>query len=189
MANRPQHRQAVDALTSLEAALEDGSPNVEASMSALSFTSGSVDPDLADRAAYHTATVSAKAEVDAMSRMEAAIEEGRSYIALVYSYRGLSPALSLPVRTDIEDDEQDRNHSTWEVLEVEVAKIKSLMYFHATACAIVSHEFSRLAEQEDSAVSAPFLHAFLRLLDVLLLLDSVKASKSSLKTDFGLYKR
>ncbi len=113
--------------------------------------------------------------------------EGRSLVAMLYTYRGISRAIPQVLNQE-DPNKQAIYENQLRVLAPEIEKLKRLMTFTQKAVAL----FARQAGAVAAAVLPPtpwLLGKMADVLDTLSLLDTLKNMKACLNNDFSFYKR
>jgi cytoplasmic FMR1 interacting protein len=101
------------------------------------------------------------------------------------------------VKTSDQPNKNEIYEGTYAVLEPEIKKLKTFMYFQRDTVKIFCEHVKRLSayyipdkkKKEESLPSESYLSGMIHLLDRFALLDALKNMKACLNNDFSFYKR
>lgn len=125
------------------------------------------------------------------------MKQGDQFINLLYTYRSCSKALP-QVKTSDQPNKNEIYEGTYAVLEPEIKKLKTFMYYQRDTIKLFCENVKRLAsfylpdKKKGPAIDQPsesFLNCMIQLLDRFALLDALKNMKACLNNDFSFYKR
>lgn len=130
---------------------------------------------------------------------------------MLYTYRSCSKALPqvridsrrihlsyLQVKTADDPNKNEIYEGTYDVLEPEIKKLKTFMYFQRDTIKVFCEHVKKLAVhfsgkkkkgEEDYSPSEAYIWCLIQLLDRFALLDALKNMKACLNNDFSFYKR
>lgn len=171
---------------------EDDQPNLEAAPLSVLYDSY-VDYNFADRGAFDSRWTD---ETHAIAQLRDALKQGDQFINLLYTYRSCSKALP-QVKTADQPNKNEIYEGTYAVLEPEIKKLKTFMYFQRDTIKLFCDHVKRLTtffvldkkKANDSLPSESYLAVMAQLLDRFALLDALKNMKACLNNDFSFYKR
>eukprot|EP01119_Soliformovum_irregulare_P019520 TRINITY_DN6199_c0_g1_i4.p1 TRINITY_DN6199_c0_g1~~TRINITY_DN6199_c0_g1_i4.p1 ORF type:complete len:1378 (-),score=485.69 TRINITY_DN6199_c0_g1_i4:58-4191(-) len=169
--------------------LENDQPNIEAPSPAVMYES-TVDFNFADRNAFDSRWVD---ETQGISQLKEITKQGETYINLLYTYRSLSKALP-QVKTSDDPNKNDIYEGMFDILEPEIKKLKSFMYFHKEAIKQFCEHVKKIAallgdKKKGDQPSEAYMNCLIDLMDTFALLDAIKNIKACLPNDFAFYKR
>lgn len=114
---------------------------------------------------------------------------------MLYTYRSCSKALP-QVKTSDQPNKNAIYEGTYDVLEPEIKKLKTFMYFQRDTIKLFCEHVKKLAAQfdkkknkEEFVPSESYVWCLIQLLDKFALLDALKNMKACLNNDFSFYKR
>jgi cytoplasmic FMR1 interacting protein len=142
-------------------------------------------------------------ELEYISNLEAILERGADHIRFLYCYRSVSQAipetsidlsnesLADDYRQELSSIKSEIHEKLVDTLRPQMAKIKDIMLYTIEAINTFYTSVSYVAHkiQQKEAVPDHYYLTLIHLFDVLVSLDQVKDSKSSVNKDFIRYKR
>jgi len=120
------------------------------------------------------------------------LDIGSSLLSRLYAYRACSRAIPQVQSNEDPGRKQEMYRRTFEVLKPEIDKMKDFMFFRDQAVQLVCDTIASVVpEYKDSGVfpSTEFLVAVAQVLDMFVVMDSMKNLKGSMNNDFSMYKR
>jgi len=172
---------------------EDQQPSIEGQSPAITYDAF-VDYNFADRNAFDTRWTE---ETQSISQLREVIKQGDFFVNMLYTYRSCSKALPT-VKTAEQANRNEIYEGTYEVLEPEIKKLKTFMYFQRDTIKLFCEHVKRLAamvvpdkkkKEEGTNPSETYVWYMIQLLDRFALLDALKNMKACLNNDFSFYKR
>ncbi|KAJ3036755.1 Cytoplasmic FMR1-interacting protein 2 [Rhizophlyctis rosea] len=118
------------------------------------------------------------------------LKEGQALLPILYSYRSTGRAIP-----QVQQDQTNKGEMyirMYTVLRPLVARMRSFMEFRDRAVARVVDVLTSLIPEirdKDYFPTAQFLEALARVLDMFVMLDTIKNTKGSMNNDFSMYKR
>jgi cytoplasmic FMR1 interacting protein len=179
--------------------LADDVPNIQSAPSSINVEIASASNAFADHQGYFTTFAQ---EMDFIAKMESLSDKGMVLINMLYSYRSVSqaiPEISIEIPPDATVEQQsgasakrgEINRKILDILRPEVIKVKDLISYLIQAVSLFHSVITHLTNKEATKEAVPEgIHAsLLRLMDTLLILDTLKDLKTCLQKDFSRYKR
>lgn len=144
-----------------------------------------------DRTAYITGYAKYMEEATVHASINAMLEKGSSYAAMLYTWRSCSRCIP-PVKDADQANKMEIYEKTITVLEKEVSKLFNFMIFiKKQAIERFKNEIKRLCQKErrKTLTSESYLLTLGRFLNMFAVVDSLKNMKCSVKNDYTYYKR
>eukprot|EP00002_Diphylleia_rotans_P029065 TRINITY_DN588_c0_g1_i6.p1 TRINITY_DN588_c0_g1~~TRINITY_DN588_c0_g1_i6.p1 ORF type:complete len:1506 (-),score=325.74 TRINITY_DN588_c0_g1_i6:191-4708(-) len=169
--------------------LDDGLPVIEAGAPVIELPTDWNLVNFSDRTAYaYKAFEKVIHEMTVIEDCQQRIETGQLFVSMLYSFRSCSKTLP-QVKTADQANKHEIYQKTYEVLEPEIQKVKQLMYFHNDTITAFAGHIEKLAGQKNPVITDRMMRSFIKILDLLVVLDSLKNMKAALNNDFSCYKR
>ncbi|KAJ1507902.1 Cytoplasmic FMR1-interacting protein 2 [Coelomomyces lativittatus] len=133
-----------------------------------------------------------KKEVNWIEQLENILKDSKKYLSLVYAYRGCISAIPsystiTPTSAVEEESKADFYRLVEEIMQPEMQKIKDVMVFFDTSMATVFIILNEVClGLSQNAPTEYFFYTIAKVLDMFLVLDSLKNMKVSLNNDFTL---
>ncbi|XP_072040304.1 cytoplasmic FMR1-interacting protein 2-like isoform X3 [Amphiura filiformis] len=118
------------------------------------------------------------------------LEEGESYAVSLYTWRSCSRAMPA-IKSNEQPNRVEIYQKFVEVMEPEVAKLVSFMYFQRRAIEMFCRDIKRLChvEKKKDFVSESYLLTLGKFINMFAVLDVLKNIKASIKNDYAAYRR
>lgn len=159
-----------------------------------------------DHKAYHSSEhPHLTRETVHMTKMEAAMDVGKSFMWMLYAYRSCAraipqvqqtvpqsafPETPLSSVTPTAAGKDELYYKTYELLRPEIIKMKRLMKYCDELAALVCEVITGvLPDHRENFASADFLFTLAKTLNHVVVMDALKNMKASLNNDFSMYKR
>ena len=166
-------------------ALEDDQRTLEGPSFSISVDT-SPDTNFLERNAFDSKFLN---DMYVMSKMKSILERGEYFVNFVYTYRSISKAL--PQLKSDDPNKNELNIKTFEVLEPEIQKVRDLYTFQNDTIEFLCEQikYQTSADRKTELIPEGLLWYFIKLFDLLALLDALLNMKACLVTDFSFYKR
>ncbi|KAG6617744.1 Cytoplasmic FMR1-interacting protein 1 [Phytophthora cinnamomi] len=132
-------------------------------------------------------------EMRTVRQLQSKCEEGRALVNAIYCCRSCARAFPPGVVADEADPSKMRqyHHAIFTVLQPQVEKIKQLSEYCAQAVVLLSDNIQRTTVHENMTRVIPdvMMDALVDIMDVILQLNHLHDTKSSLRNDFTVFKR
>jgi cytoplasmic FMR1 interacting protein len=127
-------------------------------------------------------------EIDIISKLQIFIDLGYKWSVFVYTYRSILKTLpQVESAQQANKDEVYREYYT--VLLPAISSMRLLKDFTFQACDYLCEVIDLVQAQPETLSSDQLLLQLIRLMDVLLVIDSIKSARGALNNDFSFYKR
>jgi cytoplasmic FMR1 interacting protein len=184
---------ANDVVVALEKmALEDGVPAIESAMASISYRS-QTDREVGfkDSVAHDTDLefTNFKFEMEQIAILEELLQVGSVHVETLYSFR--SCARAIPQVEVGQKGSLKLYQSTFDLLHPEMEKLMKLREFHERVKECFSELITEMTREERKAKFVPdeLSNSMMKVIDLLLKLDSLKDIKASVQNDLAQYKR
>ncbi|POM76800.1 Component of scar regulatory complex [Phytophthora palmivora] len=132
-------------------------------------------------------------EMKIVRQLQAKCKEGRELINLIYCSRSCARAFPPAVVADEADPKRmiQYYHAIFSVLQPQMEKIKHLSEFCSQAVVLLSDNIQRTTVHENMTRVIPdvMMDALVDIMDVILQLNHLHDTKTSLRNDFSVFKR
>ncbi|XP_055332237.1 cytoplasmic FMR1-interacting protein-like [Paramacrobiotus metropolitanus] len=189
----PDSYTLTDALANVngleDTTLPDNQPCIEGMQTSITYQCN-FGTNFEDRGAFITGQAKYIEEATVHASLNELLEQGHEHAVTLYTWRCCSRAIPQP-KSNEQPDRGEIYEKTVEVLQPEVTKLLSLMYFQQTAIERFCGEVKRLchAEKRKDFVSEAYLLTLGKLINMFAVLDELKNMKSSVKNDYSTYRR
>ncbi|KAG7397021.1 Cytoplasmic FMR1-interacting protein 2 [Phytophthora boehmeriae] len=132
-------------------------------------------------------------EMKIVRQLQSKCEEGRELVKVIYCSRSCARAFPPVVVADEADPTRTKQYyrAIFTVLQPQVEKIKQLSDFCSQAVVLLSDNIQRITVHENMTRVIPdvLMDALVDIMDVILQLNHLHDTKSSLRNDFSVFKR
>ncbi|RLN96810.1 hypothetical protein BBJ28_00014481 [Nothophytophthora sp. Chile5] len=132
-------------------------------------------------------------EMKVVRQLQVKCTEGQRLVNAMYCSRSCARAFPPVVVTDATDPARSKQyyHAIFTVLQPQVAKIKQLSEYCSQAVVLLSDNIQRTTVHENMTRAIPdiMMDALLDIMDVIIQLNHLHDTKSSLRNDFSVFKR
>ncbi|GBG76997.1 hypothetical protein CBR_g23328 [Chara braunii] len=168
---------------------QDDQPDVHGPTACLSEDKSSFK-SLAGYADVATCRLDLEEDIEGINQMEDLLVEGREMLSVLYAYRSCVkalPQLEKPQKEIL----GELYRETYHVLDTEIGRLRDLQRFQKDVAERVCTDMERFLCPEKKINGPTVAHTWgwLKILDLLLVLDHLKNSKASIPNDFTWYKR
>ena len=167
-----------------------GPANIESSCRAVDYDLASCSiTDYKDRVAYSLSQFTE--ETKGLSELTEVIRAGQSYISIIYTYRACSRTFNMKQEQTDPAALLAYHERVFQTLHPEIQKIVQFMNFIEKVIDTMQTHFRTivLTEMKKAVPSHELIGLFLKCINTLVILDTLKNNKSSLSNDFSAYKR
>lgn len=127
-------------------------------------------------------------EIDIVSKLQIFIDLGYKWSVFVYTYRSILK--TLPQIESAQQANKDEVYCEYyNVLLPAISSMRFLKDFTVQACDYLCEVLDLVQAQPDLLASEQLLLQLIRLMDTLLVIDSIKSARGALNNDFSFYKR
>ncbi|KAG4093054.1 cytoplasmic FMR1-interacting [Neocallimastix lanati (nom. inval.)] len=143
-----------------------------------------------------------KSEIKCIKLLSEQIDQGNEILNMLYTYRSCSRAIHQvfnPSKKEqsnnsqvVQENKEQINLKTFQVLQPEIEKVKKLKQFHDDTTKVLGEIMNYLMIDVDInvvSVSSRFCMKLAEYLDMIVTIDSLKIMKSSLNNDMTMYRR
>eukprot|EP00316_Scyphosphaera_apsteinii_P002202 CAMPEP_0119338162 /NCGR_PEP_ID=MMETSP1333-20130426/95505_1 /TAXON_ID=418940 /ORGANISM="Scyphosphaera apsteinii, Strain RCC1455" /LENGTH=286 /DNA_ID=CAMNT_0007349377 /DNA_START=30 /DNA_END=886 /DNA_ORIENTATION=+ len=188
--------RVADLLHALPFSLEDGQAQLQGPSSCIRYDSGcDINPvGYIDRQGFEGYSLQYADETKGMAELEQIEQQGNELCSTLYTYRSIARAL--PTVTGDDAHKRAMYSASFEVLHPYITRVKTLMFFKDDVIQKFCINLMLLVRSEgrkkadDGRVPCEgLMMQLISVLDVVVVLDSLKDTKACLNNDFSTYKR
>ena len=127
---------------------------------------------------------------ESVARLDHLARGGDDFAVFIYTYRGITKTLP-QIQASDQHNKAEIYQRYYDVLEPEIQKVRGMFHWADEASHFICSIINDLLKPElkDAVRNEQLLFALMKLLDKLLVVDTMKNSKGALNNDFSFYKR